>query len=75
MIFTPLPLSQTVTLSQTPSPSPLEHDILYGRPHMASDSMIFTYLFIWLSLILCVPKYMLLLLSLLLLLLVNIKNQ
>ena len=28
MIFTPL--SQTVTLSQTPSP--LERDILYGRP-------------------------------------------
>ena len=26
----PLPLSQTVTLSQTPSP--LERDILYGRP-------------------------------------------
>ena len=31
MIFTPPPLTQTVTLSQTPSP-PLEHDILYGRP-------------------------------------------
>ena len=31
MIFNPLPLSQTVTLSQTPSP-PLERDILYGRP-------------------------------------------
>ena len=29
MIFTPS-LSQTVTLSQTPSP--LERDILYGRP-------------------------------------------
>ena len=31
MIFTPSSLSQTVTLSQTPSP--LERDILYGRPH------------------------------------------
>ena len=30
MIFTPLPLSQTVTLSQTPSP--LERNILYGWP-------------------------------------------
>jgi len=29
MLFTP-PLSQTVTLSQ--SPSPLERDVLYGRP-------------------------------------------
>ena len=28
----PPPLSQTVTLSQTPSPPPLERDILYGRP-------------------------------------------
>ena len=30
MRFTPLPLSQTVTLSWTPYP--LEHDVLYGRP-------------------------------------------
>src|SRR6218665_720746 len=28
----PLPLSQTVTPSRTPSP--LERDVLYGRPHM-----------------------------------------
>src|SRR6218665_3654277 len=30
MLMTPLPLSQTVTPSQTPSP--LERDVLYGRP-------------------------------------------
>ena len=30
MLFTPLPLSQTVTPSRTPSP--LERDVLYGRP-------------------------------------------
>jgi len=30
MLLTPLPLSQTVTLSRTPSP--LERDVLYGRP-------------------------------------------
>ena len=38
MIFTPppSPLSQTVTLSQTPSP-PLERDILYGRPHSCGN--------------------------------------
>ena len=34
-------------------------------PRCASDSMISTYLFFWLSLILCVPKFMLLLLLLL----------
>src|SRR6218665_1712675 len=31
MLLTPLPLSQTVTPSRTPSP--LERDVLYGRPH------------------------------------------
>ena len=30
MLLTPLPLSQTVTPSRTPSP--LEPDVLYGRP-------------------------------------------
>src|SRR6218665_2782164 len=30
MLLTPLPLSQTVTPSRTPSP--LERDVLYGRP-------------------------------------------
>jgi len=30
MLFTPLPLSQTVTPFRTPSP--LERDVLYGRP-------------------------------------------
>src|SRR6218665_1988531 len=30
MLFTPLPLSQTVTPSRTPFP--LERDVLYGRP-------------------------------------------
>jgi len=30
MLLDPLPLSQTVTLSRTPSP--LERDVLYGRP-------------------------------------------
>ena len=30
MLLTPSPLSQTVTLSRTPSP--FERDVLYGRP-------------------------------------------
>ena len=30
LLTTPLPLSQTVTPSRTPSP--LERDVLYGRP-------------------------------------------
>jgi len=30
MLLTPLPLSQTVTPS--PTPDPLERDVLYGRP-------------------------------------------
>ena len=33
MPFTPFPLSQTVT----PSRTPLERDVIYGRPH-ASDA-------------------------------------
>src|SRR6218665_1505922 len=32
MLLTPRPLSQTVTPSRTPSP--LERDVLYGRPHI-----------------------------------------
>jgi len=32
MLLDPLPLSQTVTPSRTPSP--LERDVLYGRPHI-----------------------------------------
>ena len=32
MLFTPPPLSQTFTPSRTPSP--LERDVLYGRPHI-----------------------------------------
>ena len=32
----PLPLSQTVTLSQTPGLPPLERDILYGRLHVGT---------------------------------------
>ena len=35
-LYPPSPLSQTVTLSQTPSP-PLERDILYGRPLKSWD--------------------------------------
>jgi len=35
MILDPLPLSQTVTISRTPSP--LERDVLYGRPHSSSS--------------------------------------
>ena len=32
MLFTPLPLSQTVTLSRTPSPLERDVGLLYGRP-------------------------------------------
>ena len=41
MLFTPpIPLSQTVTPSRTPSP--LERDVLYGRPlYMVSILLIF----------------------------------
>ena len=37
-LYPPSPLSQTVTLSQTPSP-PLERDILYGRPLFRVNSV------------------------------------
>jgi len=37
----PLPLSQTVTPSRTPSP--LERDVLYGRPHTDRPTRITVY--------------------------------
>jgi len=37
MLFTPSPLSLTVTPSRTPSP--LERDVLYGRPLRFSDPL------------------------------------
>src|SRR6218665_147398 len=57
MLFTPLPLSQTVTPSRTPSP--LERDVLYGRPlahHLSWSSFCFLSYIVVSLLLVCDPS-------------------